>query len=171
MRFTFCPDCGARLTDRQLGDEGKVAWCEVCAKPWFEIFSAAAIALVYDECGRVLLLKQSYISTKFHNLVSGYIKPGESAESTAIREIFEETGQKVEELQLKLTHWFPKKELLMIGFFARVKALPLRLSSEVDSASWHDPQEVLSLLSDSPHSAARRLAELFLKTQLSNTTT
>lgn len=167
MRFTFCPDCGAKLTMRQLGDEGDVAWCENCAKPWFDVFPTAAIALVYNEHGKILLLKQSYISTKFHNLVSGYIKPGESAETTAAREIFEETGQTVEELQLVTTRWFPKKEMLMVGFFARVKESPLRLSTEVDSAQWCLPEEVLPLLSDSPQSTARHLVERFLNTQLS----
>lgn len=166
MRFTYCPDCGALLSERQLGDEGAVAWCDACAKPWFEVFPTAAIALVYDEHGRVLLLKQNYISNRFHNLISGYIKPGESAEVTAKREIFEETGQVVEELRIVMTRWFPKKEMLMVGFFARVNERPLILSDEVDAAEWYSPEEVLSRLSDSPHSAARPLAELFLRTQL-----
>lgn len=163
MKFKFCPDCGALLGSRVLGDEGQVPWCDCCNKPWFPIFPAAIIALVYNEKNQVLLLRQNYISREFANLVSGYITPGEDAESCAIREIFEETGQKVEELQLVMTNWFARKDMMMIGFFAKVTERPLRLSSEVDSAEWHSPDEILSLVSSRPGSTSRLLCERFLK--------
>lgn len=163
MKFTYCPDCGALLTRRELGDEGLVAWCDRCDKPWFEVFPTATISLVYNDSGQVLLLRQAYISTRFCNLVSGYIQPGEDAETTARREIFEETGLEVDRLELRLTRWFPKKEMLMIGFFAH--ALPgqqLRLSGEVDSARWVNASEILGLLHDSPTSTSRALALAYL---------
>lgn len=162
MKFTFCPDCGAKLGSRVLGDEGAVPWCDKCNKPWFPIFPVAIIALVYNEKGEVLLLRQNYISTEFCNLVSGYVTPGEDAETCAIREIFEETGQQVEELRLVQTNWFAKKEMMMIGFFARVTQRPLKLSVEVDSAAWHPREEILSLVSNRPGSTSRILCERFL---------
>lgn len=163
MKFTYCPDCGTRLSDRELGDEGLVPWCDRCAKPWFDMFPTAVISLVYDDMGRVLLLRQNYISTEWCNLISGYIQPGENAETTARREILEETGLEVDRLQLRLTGWFPKKQMLMIGFFAH--ALPgqqLRLSSEVDSAAWTPASSALDLLSPSPTSTARALLTSYL---------
>ena len=163
MKFTYCPDCGSRLSARELGDEGAVAWCDRCAKPWFEVFPTATIALVYNDSDQVLLLRQNYISTQFRNLVSGYIQPGEDAETTARREILEETGLEVDRLELRMTRWFPKKEMLMIGFFAH--ALPdqqLRLSAEVDGAEWVNASEILGLLHDSPTSTSRALALEFL---------
>lgn len=163
MKFTYCPDCGAKLGERVLGDEGAVAWCDHCAKPWFPIFPTAIIALVYNENNEVLLLRQNYISTEFCNLVSGYITPGEDAESCAAREIMEETGQEVEELKLMMTNWFARKEMMMIGFFARVKKQPLRLSVEVDSAEWHRPEEILQLVSNRPGSTSRLLCERFIR--------
>lgn len=163
MNFKFCPDCGARLGARVLGDEGAVPWCDNCSKPWFPVFPVAIIALVYNERNEVLLLRQNYISSEFHNLVSGYVTPGEDAESCARREIMEETGQKVEELRLVATSWFEKKEMMMIGFFARVSQRPLKLSSEVDSAAWHNPREILRLVSTRKGSTSRLLCEMFLK--------
>lgn len=163
MRFSYCPECGEKLSERELGDEGMVPWCDRCGRPWFDMFPVAVIALVYDERGRVLLLRQDYISKEFHNLVSGYIIPGESAEECARREILEETGQVVECLEPALTSWFSKKGMLMIGFFARVKAMPLRLSTEVDAAGWHDPVEILSLVSTRPGSTSRLLCEKYLE--------
>lgn len=163
MRFKYCPDCGNMLSSRALGDEGLVPWCDRCAKPWFDMFPVAAIALVYNEKGEVLLLRQNYISTEFHNLVSGYVVPGENAETCAVREIFEETGQRVEDLELVFTNWFDRKEMMMIGFFARVKASEIVLSSEVDSAAWHNPDEIMELVSTRPGSASRLLCEKYLQ--------
>ena len=80
MKFTYCPDCGSLLTHRDLGDEVGVPWCDRCDKPWFPVFPVAVIALVYNDAGEVLLLRQNYISSEFCNLVSGYILPGEDAE-------------------------------------------------------------------------------------------
>ncbi len=162
MRFKYCPDCGNKLTERELGDEGLVPWCEKCDKPWFDVFPCAIIALVHDGKGNVLLLRQNYISEKYCNLVSGYITPGESAEETAIREIFEETGQKVEELKLVCTNWFERKQMMMIGFFARVNPAPLHLSVEVDSAEWVPASEAPGLVHPQPTSTSRLLTTLFL---------
>lgn len=162
MEFSFCPDCGARLERRDLGDEKGVAWCERCGRPWFAMFPVAVIALVYNDSGEVLLLRQNYISTEFHNLVSGYVKLGEDAESCVVREIKEETGLEVDRVRLIFTDWFAKKEMMMIGFFAHAACCKLELSSEVDSAEWVEASLIKELLSPWPGSTSRRLALRFL---------
>lgn len=144
MKFRFCPDCGAKLGSRILGDEGAVPWCEYCDKPWFPIFPAAIIALVHNSRNEVLLLRQEYIHHTYCNLVSGYITPGETAEECARREIKEETGQHVVSLQYAGTWWFARKEMMMIGFLARVEDdIPLNLSTEVDYAEWVSPFQAI----------------------------
>lgn len=163
MTFNFCPDCGSELTHRDLGDDKNVPWCTRCDRPWFAMFSVATISLVYNDKKEVLLLRQNYISTKFHNLVSGYVTPGECAEQCAEREILEETGLKVDNLQLKLTSWFEKKGILMVGFFAHVKEGELCLSSEVDSAEWMPAERIPEMVSDRPGSTSRLLSELFIQ--------
>ena len=171
MKFRYCPDCGALLSGRVLGDEGLVPWCERCGKPWFDMFPSAVIGLVYNCRNDVLLLRQNYISTQFCNLVSGYMKPGEDAESCMVREIKEETGLTVDLLEPVCTNWFAKKDMLMIGFFARVKDddglpggchAPLTLSTEVDGAEWHRPEEIVPLVRQKPTSTSRILALRFL---------
>lgn len=166
MKFRFCPECGSELMPKDLGDEIGVPWCESCSKPWFPMFPVAIIALVYNKRGKVLLLRQSYISTEFCNLVSGYIQPGESAEECAVREIYEETGLRVTNLELKLTSWFERKEMLMIGFFAQTEDEEFTLSSEVDSAQWYMREDILTKLSTRPGSTSRLLAEKFLREKI-----
>lgn len=172
MRFTFCPDCGARLSSRELGDEGMVPWCDNCAKPWFDIFPSCVIALVTNERDEVLLLHQSYISTIYCNLVSGYMTPGECAETTVRREIREETGLEIDALELVGTWWFDRKELLMIGFIARAKeGQTLRLSQEVDAAEWQPAAKAMTMVhpprTDGSVSTSNALTRLFL-TRLQN---
>lgn len=164
MKFKYCPDCGIRLQLRDLGDEVAVPFCSECGKPWFPMFPVAIIALVYNDDGEVLLLKQNYISEIYHNLVSGYITPGENAETAARREILEETGLTVDSLELRLTQWFSKKEILMIGFFAHTTQKQLSLSQEVDDAKWVKAENILSLLHKGEQSTSRRLALDFLNT-------
>ena len=48
------------------------------------------------------------------------------------------------------TYWFEKKDMLMIGFAARVHRRDFQLSDEVDQAVWVPPQEALSLLHPAP---------------------
>lgn len=143
MRFKFCPDCGERLILKPIGDEGDVPFCERCGRPWFDMFSSAVIVLVVNEYGEAALLKQSYMSTEYRVLVSGYIKPGETAEETARREVAEEIGIELTDNRLVGTYWFAKKEMMMIGFIAHAQKTKLTLSGEVDSAEWVAAEEAI----------------------------
>lgn len=168
MKFKYCPDCGSRLELRQLGDEKDVPWCVRCDKPWFDVFPVAVIALVYDENNQVLLLKQNYISPVYRNLVSGYVVPGERAEETMVREIKEETGLDVVDWQLRGTWWFEKKQMMMIGFTARVNNAALHLSGEVDDASWHTAEDAVKLVHPFPYSVSRILSRMFADETINN---
>lgn len=136
MRFKYCPECGEKLIMKPIGDEGDVPFCESCDRPWFDMFSSAVIVLVVNEYGEAALLRQNYMSTEHRVLVSGYIKPGESAEETARREVAEEIGIELTENRLVGTYWFEKKGMMMIGFIAHAKKAEFTLSGEVDSAEW-----------------------------------
>ena len=146
MRFVYCPVCGEKLGLRVCGDEGEVPFCTTCNKPWFDMFASAAIVLVVNKEGRVALLDQSYISTVHKNLVSGYMKPGESAEECAMREVKEEIGVTMHTLELKFTRWFARAQVLMVGFIGYTDDTDLTLSGEVDAAGWYPPEEALFLV-------------------------
>jgi len=143
MNFTYCPHCGTKLIPKEIGDEGIVPYCETCRLPLFPMFASCVIVLVTNERDEIALLRQGYISHQYHNLVSGYIKPGETAEETARREVEEEIGIRLQDLEFAGTWWFGKKDMLMIGFVARAKAASLHLSGEVDGASWVPAEEAL----------------------------
>lgn len=164
MRFKYCPECGAPLGTRILGDEGRVPYCEVCGRPYFDMFSSCVITLVANEYSEALLLRQGYISDKYHNLVSGYISPGESAEEAAEREVFEETGVKISSLEFAGTYWFAKKDMLMIGFIARTDKTELTLSREVEDAGWYAADKAIDMVHPEG-SVSHALVKLYLERQ------
>lgn len=146
MRFKCCPECGEKLILKPIGDEGDVPFCEKCSRPWFDMFSSAVIVLIVNEYEEAVLLKQNYMSDKYMVLVSGFIKPGESAEETARREVLEEVGLELDDNHLAATYWFAPKDMMMIGFIAHAKKTELRLSDEVDEARWVPVREAIELV-------------------------
>lgn len=146
MHFQYCPKCGAPLHDKEIGDEGSVPYCGTCKMPWFDMFSTCIIALVVDENEEAALLKQGYISSQYYNLVSGYMKPGETAEITAQREIYEEIGIQVSSLEFAGTYWYEKKDMLMVGFLARAERRDFVLSGEVEAAEWIPVEKAIHMV-------------------------
>ncbi|MDO5803849.1 MAG: NUDIX domain-containing protein [Clostridia bacterium] len=163
MRFTYCPDCGTKLIQKEIGDEGFMPYCDNCKKPLFDMFSSCIIALVANEKQEVALLRQNYISTDYYNLVSGYMKPGETAEETAVREVGEELGLTIDEPKITGTYWFDKKDMIMIGFLAETHKTDFKLSGEVDSALWIPAEKALTMVHPKG-SVSHTLVEEYLKT-------
>lgn len=136
MKFTYCPHCGKKLIKKEVGDEGKIPFCEDCQIPLWDMFTTSIICAVINEYNEVALLRQDYVSKTNHVCVAGIMKIGESAETTVVREIKEELGLDVEQLQYINSYPYEKKEMLMLGFKVRVKKADFVLSSEVDTAEW-----------------------------------
>lgn len=146
MHFTYCPHCGTKLIGKEIGDEGVIPFCEKCSIPLWDMFTTSIIAAVVNEYGEIALLRQNYVSTTKYVCVAGIMKIGESAEETVVREVKEEIGQDVEELEFVRSYPYDKKEMLMLGYKAVVKKKEFQLSGEVDSVKWVNPDQALDLL-------------------------
>lgn len=146
MHFTYCPHCGEKLIDKEIGDEGMIPYCNQCRVPLWDMFTTSVICAVVNEYREVALIRQNYVSAANYVCIAGIMKPGESAEDAARREIKEEIGQDVEKLQYIQSYPYEKKAMLMLGFRAEVKKKELRLSGEVDSARWVPFSEALGKL-------------------------
>lgn len=164
MHYHYCPTCGAKTENRTAGDDGQVPYCVSCQKFLFDTFPTCTITLVVNPQNKVALLTQNYMSTDFKTLVSGYMKPGESAEESAVREVQEELGLSVDSIALKKTLWFERGGMLMVAFMARVSKDTFTLSGEVDFAQWVDPQQALGMVHpDGPGNASYYLVKNFLE--------
>ncbi len=157
MRFKFCPRCGEKLVKKEIGDEGLIPYCESCKVPLWDMFTTSVICVVINEFKEVALIRQGYVSAESYVCVAGIMKLGESAEETAVREIKEEVGLEVRELSYLGTYPYNQKEMLMIGFKAKVNKAEMELSGEVDSAKWFPFSEALENMREG--SLAKRLVK------------
>ncbi len=147
MQFRFCPDCGGELIQKPVGDEGRVPFCEACARPWFGFSYPCVICLLHDGAGNYALIQQTY-ATKNFVCVAGFIHEGETAEQTAVREIREETGLNALEMRYLGSWYYPKHDNLMLGYACRTEHGKFRLSvNEVKTAGWFDENKARELLS------------------------
>ncbi|MBR6337964.1 MAG: NUDIX domain-containing protein [Ruminococcus sp.] len=138
MRYKYCPECGAKLDSMPVGDEGLVPWCKSCDRPWFDTFNTCVLSVILNEDDEVLLIRQSYHDTAKYVGVAGYMKPDETAEAAAAREIAEETGLQAISVQFLESHFYEGRDQLMLGFAARVHKSGLNLSGEVLEGRWFD---------------------------------
>lgn len=163
MHYKFCPECGTKLIDKAAGDEGFVPFCTVCGRFRFDSFSNCAIVMVVNNRDEIALLSQKYLSDKYMNFVSGYISPGETAEETALREVWEELGIKLERLEYAGTHWFGKNDVLMHGFIGYSSQHEFKLSEEVDDARWVEADKILDyIFPDAPGNAMHPIYRQYL---------
>ncbi|MBR1752205.1 MAG: NUDIX domain-containing protein [Ruminococcus sp.] len=138
MRYKYCPECGKKLTLRPVGDEGDIPCCDACDRPWFDTFSTCVLSVPVNEKGEVLLIRQSYGDTSRFVGVAGFMKPNETAENAASREILEETGLKADRVTFLESLFYEGRDQLMLGFMADVKKGSLTLSGEVAQGEWFD---------------------------------
>ena len=138
MRYKFCPECGSKLSEKPVGDEGLVPWCDKCDRPWFDTFNTCVLSVVVNEDDEVLLIRQSYHDTAKYVGVAGYMKPNETAEAAAAREVAEETGLSADSVTFLKSCFYEGRDQLMLGFVVRVHKNTLKLSGEVLEGKWFD---------------------------------
>ena len=144
MYFTFCPDCGTKTVLRQMGDEGEVPYCEECRKPLFDMFSTCVLSVVKNTAGEIALIRQSYGQQEAFVGVAGYMKPGETAEEAALREIREESGVETTDLKYLFSAWHDARGQLMLCFCAESDDAEFHISQEVREAKWFSPAAACS---------------------------
>ena len=164
MTFQFCPICGHTLTTKLAGDDGDVPYCDTCQRFWFPLFADCVLVLVVNEFDEIALVKMPYLSKKFASIVSGYMQPGENAEESAKREVAEELGLHLNQLDYAGTYWYQKTGSLMHGFISHTNKQPLVPSTELAEATWVPATTApKKMFPDSPDNAALAIYRVYMK--------
>lgn len=132
----FCPRCGSPTEPTESG------WSRRCTNDGGQVFprtDAAVIVLVTDADDRVLLGSNAMWQTNRFSLLAGFVEPGESLEAAVAREIGEEAGLEVVDVEYVASQPWPFPASLMLGFRARA------VSAEAAAAVAPDGEEILEL--------------------------
>lgn len=143
----YCLECGTKLELKFLENEGNIPFCKNCNAYRFPVFYMACSMIVTTKDFKQVLLIKQYKQNR-NILVAGYVKKGESAEETAIREIKEEVGLDVDFLVFNQTKYHEKSNNLMMNFIAVVKDTNVTINEEVDSFQWFSLEEALHQIAE-----------------------
>jgi NAD+ diphosphatase len=136
-RHRFCGVCGAGNAPIRAGHVMRCTRAE-CANETFPRLDPAIIVLVTDPTGeRALLGRQAAWPAGRYSTIAGFVEPGESLEDAVVREVAEETGIDVGQVEYDSSQPWPFPSSLMLGFraIARSDAISLR-DGELEDARW-----------------------------------
>jgi NAD+ diphosphatase len=142
-RHRFCGSCGAP-TLAAKGGHVLVCTNAACRHEQFPRIDPAIIVLVTDG-ERALLGRQAAWPVGRYSTIAGFVEVGESLEDAVEREVFEETGIRVDRIEYHSSQPWPFPSSLMLGFTARALTTQiLRRDEELEDAQWFTREDVES---------------------------
>jgi len=138
----------------------KAGWSRVNPATGHEEFpriDPAVICLVHDGHDRAVLARQTLWPERLFSILAGFVEAGESFESCVVREIAEEVGLTVSEVEYLGSQPWPFPRSLMVGFHAL--ADPEQGFSfndgEIAEAAWFTRAEIREALAQGDWSSDR----------------
>lgn len=136
----FCGNCGTATThtpgERCMG-------CPACGMVAYPRISPAMMVLI-KRGDSILLARHTASSTQFFTALAGFLEAGESAENAVHREVFEEVGLKVKNIQYFGSQPWPFPHSLMIAFTAEYVGGDITVDeTEIAEAHWFGPQDAI----------------------------
>jgi NAD+ diphosphatase len=151
-----CPRCGAPTHPVQAG------WLRRCERDGTEHYprtDVAVIMSVIDDDDRLLLARGAQWPPGRFSILAGFLEPGESLAAAVAREVEEEVGVPVRDVEYLGDQPWPFPTSLMVGFTARTSTTTLTLQDgEIAEARWVTREEYRGLLADGGVSASTRLS-------------
>lgn len=143
QRYAFCPRCGGANVAIEGGARLE---CSRCRTRHYPRVDPSIIVLVEHE-GSALLAGRVGGPTGRKSCVAGFVEPGESIEEAVVREVFEETGVHVGEVQYSYSQPWPFPGVMMIGCRAVAHSTEVRVDGvEIGHADWYTREEVRAAL-------------------------
>jgi NAD+ diphosphatase len=149
--------CGRCGTPTEPRAEERVRVCPSCKLSAYPRVAPAVMALVRR--GRELLLGRSpHFPAGMFSALAGFVEPGETLEQCVAREVGEEVGVSVTNLNYFASQPWPFPHSLMIAFVCDWSGGEIRAQAgEIEAADWFDVLQLPKL--PSKISIARRLID------------
>jgi len=143
----FCARCGAPTISANGGSLRK---CSTDGSEHYPRTDGAVIVLVKDDKDRVLLGRQKVWPEKRFSCFAGFVEPGESFEQTVLREVFEESGIKADEITYLGSQPWPFPASIMISFsaIATNPAAAKADGEEIEEIIWLTREEMCAAIAN-----------------------
>jgi NAD+ diphosphatase len=132
----FCGRCGSKT---ELRKEERAIVCPGCNQVCYPKISPAVIVAI--TCNhKILLAKGKNYKGDFYALIAGYVDIGESIEETVVREVKEEVGLDIKNLNYFKSQPWPFSSSIMLGFTAEAddKQQIVIDEKEIAEAGWFE---------------------------------
>lgn len=160
----FCGRCG---TKTKLSHIERCKICDHCKNTIYPFTSPAVIVLIYHE-NKILLGRSPHFPPNVYSNLAGFIEVGENCEAAVHREIAEEVGISVTNLQYVGSQSWPFPNSFMIGFYAQYNSGVIEINfNELEDAQWFEIDN-LPLL-PAQFSIARTMIDNYVTTFKQNT--
>ena len=160
-RHRFCANCGAPTAAREAGH---VRSCPNCGAQHHPRTDPVVIMLVTDG-DRAILGRQRQWPTGRYSALAGFVEPGESLEEAVAREVREECGARITDIEYRSSQPWPFPTSLMLGFRARwAEGEPAVRDGELEDVRWCTRDELAggAILLPPREAIARRLIDEWL---------
>jgi NAD+ diphosphatase len=166
---TFCSKCGAQS---QMAMSGWQRDCSVCNAKHFPRTDPVVIMLI-THGNSVLMGRSPGWPEGMYSLLAGFVEPGESLEGAVRREVFEEAGIKVGQVDYLASQPWPFPNSLMFGCKGEALSDEITIDPvEIEDAIWVSREDMmLSFAGENPKILPARkgaIAHFILKHWLSD---
>jgi NAD+ diphosphatase len=154
----FCGRCGGR-TESKIDERAK--GCEQCGQLIYPEISPAIIVAV-TKVKEILLARGRKFPMPVYSVLAGFVEPGEAFEQAVKREIREEVGIAVKNIQYFGSQPWPFPNSIMVGFTAEHENGEIKIDeSEIIEAGWYSADNLPAL--PRKGSISRKLIESFVE--------
>ncbi|WP_415898241.1 NAD(+) diphosphatase [Neptuniibacter sp. QD57_21] len=156
--FKYCPRCATELMMDEM-DLAKV--CPSCGHHQYPRLSPCIIVLVRNG-EKCLLAHSSKFKSGRYSTLAGFIEAGESAEHAVEREVMEEVGIKVKNIEYVCSQSWPFPHSFMLGFMADYSEGEITPDGEeILSADWFSVDDLPTI--PPKFTISRQLIDRFIK--------
>ena len=143
----FCGVCGSSTLSENGGHMRRCSNAD-CARLHFPRTDPAVIMLIEDcsnhDKPRCLLARNSRFPRRMMSTLAGFVDPLESLEETVVREVFEECGIRVGEVEYQASQPWPFPASIMLGFRAKAETRDIVVDGvEIEEAYWFEAEQLL----------------------------
>lgn len=158
----YCGRCGELTVHSQANAYERL--CSVCHLHFYPRISPSVIVLIYRN-NEILMARSPQFLPGIYGLIAGFVEAGETLEEAVHREVHEEVGIQVKNLQYFASQPWPFPDSLMVAFIAEYAGGELLINPhEIEEASWY-PINKLPGYPSSKVSIARKLIDHFVATR------